>query len=78
MGGAEQQFQQQSRQQRRPPQPPPVRRGPDIEAGVDITLEQALSGTKIEFGHRRLRICESCEGKSFNSRKRVLNVPVRC
>ena len=69
MGGAEQQFQQQSRQQRRPPQPPPVRRGPDIEAGVDITLEQALSGTKIEFGHRRLRICESCEGKSFNSRK---------
>ena len=69
MGGAEQKFQQQSRQQRRPPQPPPVRRGPDIEAGVDITLEQALSGTKIEFGHRRLRICESCEGKSFNSRK---------
>ena len=69
MGGAEQQFQQQSRQQRRPPQPSPVRRGPDIEAGVDITLEQALSGTKIEFGHRRLRICESCEGKSFNSRK---------
>ena len=69
MGGVEQQFQQQNRQQRRPPQPPPVRRGPDIEAGVDITLEQALSGTKIEFGHRRLRICESCEGKSFNSRK---------
>ena len=69
MRGAEQQFPQQNRQQRRPPQPSPVRRGPDIEAGVDITLEQALSGTKIEFGHRRLRICESCEGKSFNSPK---------
>lgn len=68
-GGTEQQFQQQNRQQRRPPQSPPLRRGPDIEAGIDITLEQALSGTKIEFGHRRLRICESCEGKSFNSPK---------
>ena len=69
MGGTEQQFQQQNRQQRRSPQSPPLRRGPDIEAGIDITLEKALSGTKIEFGHRRLRICKSCEGKSFNSRK---------
>ena len=68
-GGAEAQFQQQPRQQTRPPQPPPVQRGPDIEAGIDITLEQALNGTKIEFGHRRLRICERCEGTSFNSRK---------
>lgn len=69
MGGAEQQFQRQSRQQARQSQPPPVQKGPDIEAGIDISLEQALSGTKIEFGHRRLRICERCEGNSFNSRK---------
>ena len=69
MGGAETQFQRQSRQQARQSQPPPVQKGPDIEAGIDISLEQALSGTKIEFGHRRLRICERCEGNSFNSRK---------
>ena len=69
MGGTEPQFQRQSRQQARQSQPPPVQKGPDIEAGIDISLEQALSGTKIEFGHRRLRICERCEGNSFNSRK---------
>lgn len=69
MGGAEPQFQRQSRQQSRQSQPPPAQKGPDIEAGIDISLEQALSGTKIEFGHRRLRICERCEGNSFNSRK---------
>ena len=69
MGGAEPQFQRQSRQQVRQSQPPPAQKGPDIEAGIDISLEQALSGTKIEFGHRRLRICERCEGNSFNSRK---------
>lgn len=68
-GGGEPQFQQQSRQQRRPQQAPPSQRGPDIEAGIDINLQQALSGTKIEFGHRRLRICKRCEGTSFNSRK---------
>lgn len=69
MGGTEPQFQRQSRQQARQSQPPPAQKGPDIEAGIDISLEQALSGTKIEFGHRRLRICERCEGNSFNSRK---------
>ena len=68
-GGGEPQFQQQSRQQRRPQQAPPSQRGPDIEAGIDINLQQALTGTKIEFGHRRLRICKRCEGTSFNSRK---------
>lgn len=69
MGGAEAQHQQRSRQQSHPSKPPPVKRGPDIEAGIDITLQQALNGAKIEFGHRRLRICERCEGTSFNSRK---------
>ena len=68
-GGGEPQFQQQSRQQPRPQQAPPSQRGPDIEAGIDINLQQALSGTKIEFGHLRLRICKRCEGTSFNSRK---------
>lgn len=71
--GGEPQFQQgrgQPRQQsRQAAQSPPVQRGPDIEAGIDINLEQALSGTKIEFGHRRLRICKRCNGNSFNSRK---------
>tara|TARA_B100000029_G_scaffold1049_1_gene1213 strand:+ start:2160 stop:3182 length:1023 start_codon:yes stop_codon:yes gene_type:complete len=72
MGGTDPQFQhgrgQGRAQTRQPPQPPP-QRGPDIEAGIDINLQQALSGTKIEFGHRRLRICKRCNGNSFNSRK---------
>lgn len=71
--GGEPQFQQgrgQGRSQaRQPQQAPPVQRGPDIDAGIDINLQQALSGTKIEFGHRRLRICKRCNGNSFNSRK---------
>jgi len=44
-------------------------RGPDITAGIDIKLDQALSGTEIEFGHRRLRLCKKCDGTSFQSRR---------
>ncbi len=58
------------RQQSRPrPQQQAPARGPDIEAGLDINLTQALRGTKLEFGHRRLRLCSKCKGASFNSRQ---------
>tara|TARA_Y100001970_G_scaffold243388_1_gene308600 strand:- start:12230 stop:13192 length:963 start_codon:yes stop_codon:yes gene_type:complete len=53
----------------RPSSNPPSSRGPDINAGIDIKIPQALSGTDIEFGHRRLRICKKCNGKSFQSRR---------
>tara|TARA_B100000586_G_C20110287_1_gene429551 strand:- start:1680 stop:2648 length:969 start_codon:yes stop_codon:yes gene_type:complete len=58
-------------------QPPPQRsqpaqttRGADIEAGLDITLEQAVSGTEVKFSHRRMRRCSKCRGSSFGTSKR--------
>ena len=45
-------------------------RGADIEAGLDISLEQALQGTKVKFSHRRLRRCEKCKGSSFGKSRR--------
>tara|TARA_B100001146_G_scaffold140431_1_gene123189 strand:+ start:180 stop:1160 length:981 start_codon:yes stop_codon:yes gene_type:complete len=45
-------------------------RGADIEAGLDISLEQALQGTEVKFSHRRLRRCEKCKGSSFGKSRR--------
>ena len=42
-------------------------RGADIEAGLDISLEQAISGTEAKFNHRRMRRCSRCNGSSFGS-----------
>ena len=42
-------------------------RGTDIEAGLDVTLEQATSGTEINFSHRRMKRCEKCKGASFGT-----------
>ena len=40
-------------------------RGADIEAGLDVTLEQAISGTEVNFSHRRMKRCQKCEGSSL-------------
>ncbi len=45
-------------------------RGADIQAGLDISLEQALTGTEVKFSHRRMRRCLDCEGSSFGSSRR--------
>jgi DnaJ-class molecular chaperone len=45
-------------------------RGADIEAGLDISLEQASQGTEVKFSHRRLRRCEKCKGSSFGKSRR--------
>jgi len=45
-------------------------RGADIEAGLDISLEQASDGTEIRFSHRRLKLCDKCSGSSFGTSKR--------
>jgi len=42
-------------------------RGADIVAGLDISLEQAINGTELEFKHRRLKKCTKCKGSSFGS-----------
>ena len=72
MGGrGDGRFEQSSRNPRSVSQEPTqAARGPDISAGIDITLPQAISGTKVEFGHRRLRICSKCKGESYRSRRR--------
>ena len=42
-------------------------RGADIEAGLDVTLEEATSGTEAQFSHRRLKRCDKCNGDSFGT-----------
>ena len=42
-------------------------KGADIQAGLDISLEQAISGTDVKFNHRRMRRCSDCNGSSFGS-----------
>ena len=42
-------------------------RGADIEAGLDVTLEQAIIGTEVNFSHRRMKRCQKCEGSSFGT-----------
>jgi len=44
--------------------------GADIEAGLDITLEQAVIGMEVKFSHRRMRRCAKCRGSSFGTSKR--------
>tara|TARA_Y100001970_G_scaffold46311_1_gene58260 strand:- start:17094 stop:18059 length:966 start_codon:yes stop_codon:yes gene_type:complete len=44
-------------------------KGANIESGLDISLEQANSGTEVRFSHRRLRRCERCKGSSFGTSK---------
>ena len=45
-------------------------KGADIEAGLDISLEQALNGAEIKFSHRRMRKCSDCDGHSFGTSRR--------
>ena len=45
-------------------------KGADIEAGLDISLEQALSGAEVKFSHRRMRRCSDCDGSSFGTSRR--------
>ena len=42
-------------------------RGADIEAGLDVTLEEATSGIETKFSHRRLKRCDKCGGDSFGT-----------
>ena len=44
-------------------------KGANIESGLDISLEQATSGTEVRFSHRRLRRCDRCRGTSFGTSK---------
>jgi len=48
-------------------------RGLDIEAGLDVTLEQAISGTEVNFSHRRMKRCQKCEGSSFGTTRSCKN-----
>ena len=52
---------------RAPRSRPEASKGADIQAGLDISLEQAISGTEVKFSHRRMRRCSDCNGSSFGS-----------
>ncbi|HJM13438.1 MAG TPA: J domain-containing protein [Candidatus Thalassarchaeaceae archaeon] len=48
-------------------------KGADIAAGLDITLEQAVSGAEVKFSHRRMRKCSKCNGSSFGTSRSCLS-----
>ena len=62
--GSDIRFEQRTRNR---PQEKQKSRGADIEAGLDISLEQAISGTEAKFSHSRMRRCSSCSGSSFGT-----------
>ena len=58
------------RQQQKGQKRTEIPRGANIEAGLDITLDQAISGTEVKFSHRRMKKCSKCKGRSFGSPSR--------
>ncbi|MBN2334664.1 molecular chaperone DnaJ [Candidatus Bathyarchaeota archaeon] len=53
------------------------RRGRDLEARVEITLEQAAFGTTVELSLNRLETCSSCGGNGAEPGTQVTQCP-RC
>ncbi|MFQ6054093.1 MAG: DnaJ C-terminal domain-containing protein, partial [Candidatus Bathyarchaeia archaeon] len=53
------------------------RRGRDLETKIEITLEQAASGTEVEITIPRLRRCSRCGGSGAEPGSRVVTCP-RC
>ncbi len=53
------------------------RRGSDLETGIEITLEQAASGTEVEIGLNRLQKCSRCGGSGAEPGTRNITCP-RC
>jgi len=47
-------------------------KGADIETGLDISLNQAVSGTEVKFSHRRMKRCSKCKGSSFGTSRRCI------
>tara|TARA_B100000945_G_C20418998_1_gene616725 strand:+ start:382 stop:1365 length:984 start_codon:yes stop_codon:yes gene_type:complete len=62
--GSDFRFDGNQQRQQKTREPP---RGTNIEAGIDISLDQAISGTDVKFSHRRMRRCSKCNGTSFGS-----------
>lgn len=53
------------------------RRGSDLETGIEITLEQASSGTEVEIVLNRLQKCSRCGGSGAEPGTRNITCP-RC
>ena len=51
------------------------RRGSDLETGIEITLEQAASGTEVEIVLNRLQKCSRCGGSWARPRAQNKNFP---
>ncbi len=53
------------------------RRGSDLETNIEITLEQAASGTDVEIGLTRLQKCSRCGGSGAEPGTNITTCP-RC
>ncbi len=52
------------------------RRGEDLKYEIEINLEDAFKGTKIDFEYERLDMCDTCDGKGAKSSLSLKRCPV--
>lgn len=50
-------------------------RGDDLKYDLEITLEDAFKGAKIDFEYERLDICEACQGKGAKDSASIKRCP---
>lgn len=50
-------------------------RGEDLKYDIEITLEDAFKGTKIDFEYERLDICDVCHGKGAKDGSSIKKCP---
>jgi molecular chaperone DnaJ len=51
------------------------RRGSNLETRIEITLEQAASGTEVEIGLNRLQVCSRCGGSGAEPGTKLITCP---
>ncbi|MGC9070215.1 MAG: molecular chaperone DnaJ [Elusimicrobiales bacterium] len=52
------------------------RRGEDLKYEIEITLEDAFKGTKLDFEYERLDVCDVCGGKGAKSSSSLRKCPM--
>jgi molecular chaperone DnaJ len=52
------------------------RRGSDLETRIEVTLEQAATGTEVEISLNRLKSCRKCGGSGTEPGTNLQNCPV--
>lgn len=51
------------------------RRGEDLKYDLEITLEDAFKGTKVDFEYERLDVCDECSGRGAKNTSSIKKCP---